>query len=257
MQIVCHRLQIHFLIDGATFISHHPHMVVSRRENHSWSMFLRQTVAAQIHVVGALFFIIGSLILLPRAWSHGFAATLACASFCITGFMVFAVSSVYHFLHDGYQISASLERKFENLDHFAIYLFIAGTYSPCLLHLVAEPWSSLLLILVWSLAIFGIIYTSVKPRLPQLLQSRMLYTGLFILMGWTLLIRASEIYKALDPVQLLLFLGAAGTYTVGAVVYATRWPNRLTRYFGFHEIWHLTVLVAAVAHFIMILSFYS
>ncbi len=254
---MCQQRKVHFFIDGSTFISHHLPMAVSRRENHSWSLFLCQTIAAQIHVIGVLFFIIGSFILLPRAWAHGVATTLACASFCITGFMVFAVSSVYHFLHDGYQISASLERKFENLDHFAIYLFIAGTYSPCLLHLVAEPWRSLLLILVWSLAIFGIIYTSVKPRLPQFLQSRILYTGLFILMGWTLLIRASEIYKALTHLQLLLFSGAAGTYTVGAVVYATRWPNHLTRYFGFHEIWHLTVLVAAVAHFIMILNFYS
>lgn len=227
------------------------------REDHRWSQFFKSTIAAQIHLVaflGALaFFLV--FWLSPSIQGLHFAA---CAAFALLGAFVMGTSSFYHFVADGMVISKRLERHLEDLDHIAIYLFIAGTYTPFLLNAVSSAWKYPLLVAIWTQAIVGILYTKLKTRLPGWARrhSRLIDTALFLLMGWTLLVRAGEVGKNLSSASLwMLFLGAAA-YTIGAMMYAFKKPNFVPGVFGHHELWHLAVLAGFAFHFCMILSFY-
>lgn len=173
-------------------------------------------------------------------------------AFGVTAIIVFGVSTVYHFLHDGFQINSRLETILENLDHVSIYLFIAGSYTPFLLEAVSEPWSTILIWVVWVTALLGILYTYTKTWLPLWAQHRFVYTGLFVLMGWLLLVRISEVVKLLPAPSLAFLTFGALAYTVGAVIYATKKPNFKNHYFGFHELWHLLVLLGFSFHMISI-----
>jgi hemolysin III len=231
---------------------------VRRHAEPGFKTFLRRTISAQLHFWAFIAALVGLVVLLRFAWTATGQAkhVIACAAFGLTSVLLFAVSMTYHFLHDGFSISARLMHLFEELDHFAIYLFIAGTYTPFLLNAVAEPWTTILLASVWSIALIGTLYTRIKSRLPKWAQHRFAYTGLFLLMGWTILVRAGEIYNALNQTQLMLLLAGAASYTVGAVVYATERPSLFREVFGFHELWHTLVIGGFVPHYFLILHFY-
>jgi hemolysin III len=180
-------------------------------------------------------------------------ATLA---FGIAATLLFAVSSTYHFLHDGFRISKSLESKFECLDHIAIYLFIAATYTPIMLNTLANPWATVIVIFAWCIAALGIFYTAFKERLPLWTQHRFIYTGLFLCMGWMFVIRSPEIVHNLSGLPLFYFIFATVCYSLGAIVYATKWPRLYENVFGFHELWHVLVLCGFGCHYFLILGFY-
>lgn len=195
-------------------------------------------------------------LLLPKAYAAGPEHFLACAVFLVAGGMVFLTSSTYHFLHDGLEISSRLERFLEDFDHYCIYLFIAGTYTPFLLKAVAPSWRVFLLIAVWVVAVLGIVYTKLRPHLFAVLQSRAVYTSLFVLMGGIIVVRSSDVYSHLSPTQLSLFMGGNLAYLLGAIGYATQRPVLFEGLFGYHELWHIMVLLGAMLHFACIYSFY-
>jgi hemolysin III len=226
------------------------------RKDRSFRLFLSRTVSAQIHGLGFVLMIAGAFVLLPLANRAGSAHLWACVSFVISGAIVFLVSSVYHFLNDGCVLSRRLTNLFEYIDHFGIYLFIAGTYSPILMSTVTKPWLSVLLIAIWIIALLGIIYTGVKQKLPRILQSRAVYTSLFVIMGWTLIVRGGEVLTHISRLELALLISGAIAYMVGALIYATRRPRLVLPGFGYHELWHVMVLVGASLHFCTIFVFY-
>jgi hemolysin III len=127
----------------------------------------------------------------------------------------------------------------EKLDQWAIYLFIAGTYTPFLINVVASPWREILMISIWTMALVGILYTAFRHKFPKWAQSRIIYTSVFLMMGWTLLLRLGEIIEKLPPTPAELLLAGAGAYTLGAVVYITKRPHLFRGVFGFHELWHV------------------
>lgn len=231
-------------------------MSVQRREDHSAALFFKRTLAAQIHAVALLLICIGMASLLPKAAAAGPLHFWMCFIFLVSGALLFFTSCVYHFLHDGYRISLRLELFLEDLDHYCIYLFIAGTYSPILINAVQDPWQTNLLVAVWVIALLGMLYTRLKPQLFQVLQSRAVYTGLFLLMGWLFILRADEIYARLTPNQASLLAGGVAAYSVGVTCYVTRRPVLFSGVFGYHELWHLFVLLGAMLHYSCIHSFY-
>lgn len=232
-------------------------MHIRRHPDPGWGPFFKRTISAQSHFIGCGIAFIGLIILMFFAGrTQSLEHLLACAVFGVSGMLVFGTSAVYHFLHDGFRISEKLMQILEDLDHAAIYIFIAGTYTPFLLNVVSQPWRTYLLIAVWSVAITGIAYTRYKPFLPRWAQHRGVYTGLFLVMGWTMLVRIGEVIENLSTVGLGLFLGGCLTYTIGALIYAFRWPRLFENVFGFHELWHLMVIFGFSFHYAMILGFY-
>lgn len=231
-------------------------MHVSRRADHSPKLFFIRTIAAQIHFLTALLAFVGLLALLYLTRDYSYLHQWGVSVFGATSCLVFIVSAVYHFLHDGYESSARLGYIMELLDQSAIYLFIAGTYTPMVLNALNPASRFSFLVLVWSIAIVGIFYTFFRPYLWGWLQKRMVYTGGFLMMGWTLLIKIQEIlHNMSSPSVLFLFLGIF-FYSVGAVVYATKRPKLLEGIFSYHELWHLLVTLGFLSHFGMVASFY-
>jgi len=234
-----------------------PAMRIYRRFDHTTRLLYIRTISAQLHLLGCVLALLGAAVLLPRAYAVSFADLAACAAFVVTGFFVFLASAVYHFISDGFEASPRLNLLLDNLDHYGIYLFIAGTYTPFLLHTVAPPWRAPLLVAVWLTAILGITFTSLKPWLPKMLQHRAFYTGIFLAMGWAMVIRITEILRGMSLQQTALLVSGGLAYTVGAAIYGTKWPRLFVGVFGYHEVWHVLVLVGATCHYFLVLSFYS
>jgi hemolysin III len=231
-------------------------MNIKKRDEHSLALFLKRTLAGQIHFVGFVAAIVGLVYLIIFSQRQDTASVVACSIFGGTAILVFGISATYHFLHDGYSISPRLEALFEALDHFSIYCFIAGTYTAVLINAVSYDWQFTMLTLVWSIALIGIFYTQFRERLPKIWQSRGVYTGLFVLMGWTLLLRVGEIMHNLNAHQIWMVMSGAAAYTIGAVVYALKKPALFPGFFSYHEVWHLLVLVGFAFHYALVIDFY-
>ncbi|MEO5666795.1 MAG: hemolysin III family protein [Bdellovibrionota bacterium] len=230
--------------------------MIKKRDDHTTARFLKRTVSAQLHLLTAFAAIFGLFFLAPRAEHAGPLHFWGTIVFGITAIMVFGISATYHFLHDGCEITPDLTEFMEKLDQWAIYLFIAGTYTPFLINVVASPWKEILMIGIWTMAITGILYTAFRHRFPQWAQSRFIYTSVFLVMGWALFIRIGEIFDKLPATPTNLLLAGAAAYSVGAVVYITKRPRLFVGFFGFHELWHVFVTVGFLCHFAMIASFY-
>lgn len=227
------------------------------RADHSLWKFLKRTVAGQIHLAGFLLALVGTIFLIYAATlRHDHAGIIACVVFGGTAAFVFGVSAAYHFLHDGFSISTSLANFFEKLDHASIYCFIAGSYTAFLVNVLSPFWQIMMISFVWIVAAIGIVYTWFRLLLPKWMQSRWFYTSLFVLLGWTLILRIGEIYLGTTFSQRLLLLVGGALYTAGAVVYGTKRPRLFPTIFGYHELWHTLVLAAFAVHYAMILDFY-
>jgi len=129
------------------------------------------------------------------------------------------------------------------VDHAAIYLLIAGSYTPLCL-LLGPGAGHRLLALVWVLAALGMALALAWDGAPKPLRAA-LYVGL----GWLFLPTVPALRAALGDGGLGLLLAGAALYTAGAVIFARRWPDPAPAWFGFHEIFHLLVVAAAGCHF--------
>ena len=133
-------------------------------------------------------------------------------------------------------------------DHTAIYVLIAGTYTPvCLVALRsygALGWA--MFGIIWALALAGLILTLVWIAAPRWLTS-----VIYLFMGWIAVFALAPLAGLLPAEGLLWLLGGGGLYTVGGVLYAAKWPGRNNPRFGCHEIFHLFILLGSLFHFLL------
>lgn len=193
------------------------------------------------HLVGAILIIIGTFFLLVNAKALKEIICFLC--FGITALILYGASTLYHLFGKPASEISSLRK----VDHASIYLLIAGTFTPFCILLVDNIFGLIILIIVWLLAISGITATffdSFWKHLP-----RWASTGLYILMGW---IGALIIYPLRHYPFILLWIFIGGAfYTIGAVIYIIKKPNPF-KGFGFHELFHILVLLGTASHFIAI-----
>jgi len=157
------------------------------------------------------------------------------AVFAATLVLLYAVSTLYHALPTGRLPHA--KRLFRLLDHTAIYLLIAGTYTPFMLGPLRGPWGWSLLGAVWGLAACGVLLkATVGFRFPHA------STALYLLMGWLILVAVRPLAAELDRAALVWLVAGGLCYTAGVVFYA--WER--LRY-G-HAVWHLFVAAGSLCH---------
>ena len=159
--------------------------------------------------------------------------------------MMFGFSALYH----RFNWNKVEQRQFRKLDHIGIFLMIAGTFTPfCLLVL---PWSSgfILLILIWAIALFGILQVLFIPDL-----NRMIRASIYIGMGLIALPYMSEMFKVFSTANTVLIIIGSFLYIIGAIGYGLKIPKLSPRFFGYHEVFHSLVSIAAILHFIVIYS---
>ena len=205
------------------------------------ALTLGEEIANSItHGVGLIASVIAFPVLLVRAQSTSDPSAIAGAAiFGATLILLYATSTVYHAL----PISKG-KQLFRVLDHSAIYLLIAGTYTPFALGPLRGPWGSTLLVVIWTLALIGIVSKlTIGFRLPHL------STALYLLMGWLIVVAIKPLVETI-PRAGLLWLAAGGVaYTGGVVFY------NMKRVKYAHMIWHLCVAAGSVCHFIAVLRY--
>jgi hemolysin III len=129
-------------------------------------------------------------------------------------------------------------------DHAMIFACIAGTYTPfCMLGLT-PPAGPRLLVLVWSAAGLGILRAVLWPHAPRAVSS-----VLYVVVGWVMLVYFPEVHARFPPAAFALLVAGGASFTVGAAVYGFRWPDPWPRVFGFHEVFHLLVILGCACHF--------
>ncbi len=207
-------------------------------------MGLREPFNAISHSVGIVAALAGLVFLVWQA--DGWLATLAYATYGTTLVIVFCASTVYHAL----PVSRRWRRVLRRVDHSAVFLVIAGTYTPVCLLALPTGWGWTLMGIVWSLTAVGIVTKNLVPEMP-----RWGTVAIYLAMGWTALV-ALKPMLAVFSWQGLAWLFAGGiVYTLGAIVYGTRWPDPLPEHVGFHGVWHLFVLAGALSHFVFIAAY--
>lgn len=168
---------------------------------------------------------------------------IASIVYTVSVLLLFGISTIYHRIHWQPTPRAFMKR----LDHSAIFILIAGTFTPiCLLALPAQSGHQLLLV-IWIAAVVGIFQSIFWVKAPKYV------TAIFyVTMGWFALPYLNELKNSLGPVLLALIFSGGVVYTIGAIFYALKKPNLFPGVFGYHELFHLFTIIGAALHFIVI-----
>ena len=155
---------------------------------------------------------------------------------------MFGASALYHRVP---WRSAAARLRARRVDHAMIFVFIAGSYTPFTLLAFQGALRVVVLTTVWVGAALGVLLELRWIHAPRWV-SAIAYLGV----GWVGIVALPEFFPALGVAAAVLLIVGAGLYTVGALTYATTWPNPFPATFGFHEIFHLLVIAAALVQFV-------
>lgn len=191
------------------------------------------------HGIGFALALAALPVLVMHALPHGALAVVGESVYGGTLALLFLASTIYHSLGP-----SRTKQIFRVLDHSAIFLLIAGTYTPFTLGVLRGPWGWSLFGVVWLLALAGITLTSVyQIRYPKL------STAVYLMMGWLILIAVGPLARHMRSEGWIWLLAGGAAYTLGVAFYAA---SRLR--YG-HCLWHMAVLAGATCHFVAVLRF--
>lgn len=199
----------------------------------------RQPVSGLTHLAGAVLALAGLAVLIAVSGSQS-SERISLLVYSASLFLLFSASSIYHLVCS----TPKVTRVLRNLDHAAIYLLIAGTYTPFCMIALEGFWRWGLMIVIWSLALIGIAVNIWMIRAP-----RWITAGVYVVMGWLCVFALPQMLAHLPAVSIYWLVTGGILYTVGAVIYITKRMDFFPETFGFHEVWHIFVLLAAAAHF--------
>ncbi|MBK1717155.1 PAQR family membrane homeostasis protein TrhA [Thiocystis violacea] len=192
------------------------------------------------HLIGAVLALIGATVMITLASTEGDALRiLSLTIYGLTLFLLYLFSTLYH------SLKGRAKRIFRQLDHHAIYLLIAGTYTPFTLLALQGATGWWMFGAVWSLALIGMVLDALPRKGPRILS-----LVIYLTMGWLVLLALDPLIAALPPAGFWALLAGGLFYTVGVIFYVLD-----TRYPWCHGIWHLFVLAGSVSHYFTILLF--
>ena len=198
-------------------------------------------------MAGGLLACVGLIVLLDTAARAGRTDQLvAFGVFGLGMIALYTASTLYHLL----PLSAVGVARLRRVDHMAIFVLIASTYTPFCLLALDGGWRVGLLALIWGLALCGVLLKVLWMSAPRWL-SVMLYLG----MGWVAAIAAPVIFQAVPSGGMAWVLGGGLVYSAGALIYGLKRPNPVPGVFGFHEVWHFFVLAGSACHFWAVLRY--
>jgi hemolysin III len=197
------------------------------------------------HMLGVLLSIIALVALVVASRGHAWRMI----GFSIYGaslIMLYAASTIYHGLH----VSARGEDFLRRLDHAAIFVLIAGSYTPVCLVTLRGGWGWSLFGVVWGIAVAGTVLKLFFRHLPSWATAA-LYVG----MGWLAIVAIGPLVRSFPPSALFWLFAGGLAYTGGAVIYAVQRPDPFPEVFGHHEIFHVFVLAGSVLHFVFMAGY--
>lgn len=190
------------------------------------------------HSLGAVVAIPATILCVTSATSS--VGTIGALIYGLSLIFLLSTSAIYHTPTWPPQVRLWLRR----VDHLAIFVLIAGSYTPMCLLALPPAEGTPLLILVWSFAAVGALVSLLWPLAP-----RWLNVGLTVTMGWLILPQCMVIAETLGTLSITLLVVGGVLYSLGGVAYARRAPNPIPKVFGHHEVFHCLVLAAAACHY--------
>ena len=204
----------------------------------------RDPISALTHLASAAAALIGMaalLLLSEKTTARIISLTIYGASLVL----LFLASGTYHAVRS----TPEVVQIFRKIDHAAIYLLIAGSYTPFCMIAFSGFWKWGLLAIIWALAGTGIVIKVFTVQAP-----RWVTAGVYVAMGWLSVLALREMLAALSTGTILWLFTGGVIYTLGALVYVTKKMEIIPGVFGFHEVWHIFVTLGAAAHFIAVMT---
>ncbi len=197
------------------------------------------------HLIGAYVALGGLILLVARSWAEP-EKRLSLAVYGASLTLMLAASAAYHSI----KCDAQREYRFRKIDHAAIYVLIAGTYTPLCINLFHGFWQWGMLAIIWAIAIVGALGNAIRIS-----KSDWFFVAIYLGAGWLSLTAILEILRVMPVGAIAWLLGGGALYSGGAVVMAGKrmdfWPG----VFGHHEVWHIFVGAAAFCHFMLMLGY--
>lgn len=218
-----------------------PAALTHRQTKGSIIRFIKEPYCGLSHFAGAALSIAGLVALLILAHGQPW-QTISFAIYGTTLVLLFTASGLNHSVNCSPEAAAFLER----LDYAAIFLLIAGTYTPICLVNLRGRWGWSLFAAEWALAILGVCTVLVHRW-----QSNRLRVAIYLIMGWLVLIAVPAVVASLPPGGIAWLLAGGVVYSLGALIYLSDRPHLWPGWFHAHDLWHSMVLLGSACHFVV------
>jgi hemolysin III len=202
---------------------------------------IKEPANALSHMIGAVLSVLGLILLVYRGATQG--STRHVVAFAIYGgslILLYSASAIYHSL----RVTGRWTRILRKIDHSMIYVLIAGSYTPLCLVALQGAWRWGLITGIWILTALGI-----TCKILWLDAPRWLSTLLYLVMGWLAVVALVPLAGSITWAGVIWLLVGGITYSVGALIYGTKWPRLPSNILGFHEVFHMFVLGGSMIHF--------
>lgn len=206
---------------------------------------MQNPIRGFLHGAAALASLVG-LILLVRRAQDSTTALAGAFVFGVALVVMYSISALYHSI----PWSPTWKRRLQRLDHSAIYLVVAGTFTPVAIASLRGAALAVALTLVWIIAAVGILLKMVLPRVVTWLS-----VTLQMVMGWLVVFWIPQILNTLGVTALVLIALGGLSYSVGVVVFTTKRPRLSPRVFSYHELFHLMVILGSFLHYLAVFAY--
>ena len=194
------------------------------------------------HLTGALASVVGLVVLLFAAWGR-WDYVWVCLIYGMGVINLFTSSALYH----AFKQRENANNIWRKLDHMAIFIMIAGTYTPIAYIYLDGAWRWSIILIQWTLVALGMGFKISSLRAPRILSP-----VLYLLMGWLAVSPIRQLWLAMAPLSFVLLASGGIAFSIGAAIYIAKKPNPYPGVFGFHEIFHLFILLGGVLHFLVV-----
>ncbi|UTY38808.1 hemolysin III family protein [Allocoprobacillus halotolerans] len=203
-------------------------------------------ISSETHFIGACLSLIGLLIMIFIGIQKETSPSILWAAivFGLSLIALYSASSIYHYFSGSDKVKTMLRK----LDHSMIYVLIVGTYTPVVMSCMPVPHAYYFLAILWSVAILGIVLKICWLNAP-----RAIATAIYLILGWSIVFDFQSFQCITMPCFMLIACGGIA-YSIGAFIYIFKKPN-FTKDFGFHELFHIFVIMGSVFHYLAIVIF--
>jgi len=208
------------------------------------SIKLKDPLSGLTHFIGILLAIAGMIVLIVK--SNNPRQIVGFSIYGAGTILMYTFSTIYHWL----PLRETGTRILRKLDHIMIFVCIASVYTPVTLIVLRGAWGWTLFGLVWGIAVLGIVFKAIRINSP-----RWLSAGIYVVMGWVGVVAFYPLLKVFPLAAFAWLLGGGLAYTVGAVIYSRQRPDPWPNVFGFHEIFHVFILLGSFCHFVMMYKY--
>lgn len=207
--------------------------------------YLREPVNSLTHLIGAILSLFALIAMLVKGVVNDVSsvAIVSVVIFGISLILLYSISATYH----GVITSDKIINRLRKLDHSMIFILIAGSYAPFCLIALGGSKGTIFFATIASIAVAGILFRMLWFDCPRWLQ-----TALYIGLGWAAIFMIKPLSAVLSPVSLFLLVLGGVLYTIGGVIYGLKPKKLQLGKFGFHEIFHIFIILGSLCHFICV-----